>query len=79
MTNKSAQRRKRYRSYLLRLWQEGAGDPPGGEPPLWRASIERPGSTARLGFASLLDLFIFLEEETGSRSPELDTSESEEE
>jgi hypothetical protein len=60
---------RRYLAYLLRLWQEsgGSGDPL-GDPPLWRASLERPQSGERLGFASLKDLFAFLEEETGLRS-----------
>jgi len=60
---------RRYLSYLLRLWQESAGDLPGGSPrddaPLWRASLERPQSAELLGFASLEDLFAFLENETG--------------
>jgi hypothetical protein len=75
---------RRYRAYLLRLWQEGGtrrgdplgvplgGSPPGdplGERPHWRASLERPQGGGRLGFASLADLFAFLEEETGSGSP----------
>ena len=55
--------KRRYLSYLLRLWQESSGDPP-----LWRASLERPQSEELRGFASLADLFAFLEEETGSSS-----------
>jgi hypothetical protein len=50
----------RYQSYLLRLWQERAGDPR-----QWRASLERPLTGERLGFASLGDLIRFLEDETG--------------
>jgi hypothetical protein len=65
---KPMRQKRRYLAYLLRLWQEGAS--PGGkalgERPLWRASLERPQSGERLGFASLEDLFSFLEEETGS-------------
>ena len=64
-------------SYLLRLWQEGAGDLPGGEPPLWRASLERPQGDMRQGFANLADLFAFLESETGSRPPDPERSEGE--
>ena len=56
--------KRRYLSYLLRLWQEGADDPP-----LWRASLERPQGGDRLYFASLADLFALLEKETGSGSP----------
>jgi hypothetical protein len=59
---------RRYLAYLLRLWQESGGDPP-RDPPLWRASLERPQSGDRLGFASLADLFAFLDNETGSSSP----------
>jgi hypothetical protein len=59
--------RRRYLSYLLRLWQEGAD-----VPPLWRASLERSQGGDRLGFASLADLFAFLEDETGSSSPGLE-------
>ncbi len=60
---------KRYLAYLLRLWQESAGDLPGGEAPLWRASLERPQSDERQGFANLADLFVFLEKETQSSLP----------
>ena len=55
---------RRYLAYLLRLWQEGDGDPP-----QWRASLERPQSGDRLGFASLADLVAFLECETKSSPP----------
>jgi hypothetical protein len=48
----------RYLAFLLRLWQEG-----GVDPPLWRASLESPQSSERRGFASLADLFTFLEKE----------------
>jgi len=60
---------KRYLAYLLRLWQESAGDLPGGEAPLWRASLEKPQSDERQGFASLENLFTFLENETRSSLP----------
>jgi hypothetical protein len=56
--------KRRYLSYLLRLWPEG-----GGERPLWRASLERPQGGGRLGFATLEDLYAYLEGQTGSRSP----------
>jgi hypothetical protein len=56
--------RRRYLSYLLRLWQESPG-----EPPLWRASLERPQAGDRLGFASLVDLFDYLAKETGTSPP----------
>jgi hypothetical protein len=56
---------RQYLSYLLRLWQASAGDPP-RDSPLWRASLESSQTGTRLGFASLGELFAFLEEETGS-------------
>ncbi len=59
--------KSRYLSYLLRLWQEN-----GGDLPLWRASLERPQEVDRLGFASLAELFAYLEEETGVSRPGLE-------
>jgi hypothetical protein len=50
---------KRYLSFLLRLWQTSSD----GEQ-IWRASLESPGSETRQGFASLQDLFEFLETQT---------------
>ncbi|MCB0167533.1 MAG: hypothetical protein KDI79_25110 [Anaerolineae bacterium] len=50
---------QRYVSYLLRLWpisSEGRL--------LWRASLESPKTGQRLGFANLVELFTFLENET---------------
>ena len=67
---------RRYLSYLLRLWQESPGTPP-RDPPLWRASLERPQSDERQGFASLADLFAFLEKETESSLPGSEDSEEE--
>ena len=73
MTDKPAKQQRRYLSYLLRLWQESGGDPAHGNaprsPPLWRASLERPQGGERLGFASLADLFAFLQNETGLGLP----------
>lgn len=43
-----------YRSYLLRVWQEGkAGDS-------WRASLQSAATGERQGFASLDDLFGYI-------------------
>jgi hypothetical protein len=56
---------RRYVAYLLRLWQEG-----GGDPPQWRASLEKPQTGCRLGFASLEELLAFLEYETKSSPPD---------
>jgi hypothetical protein len=69
MAEKPVKPQRRYLSYLLRLWRENSGDPPGGDPPLWRASLEGPQDSERLSFASLVDLFHFLEKETGAVSP----------
>jgi hypothetical protein len=49
----------RYLSYMLRLWETNSEDEH-----IWRASLERPGSGKRLGFASLEELFSFLKAET---------------
>lgn len=73
MAEKPTQQR-RYLSYLLRVWQESAGDLAGGDAPLWRASLESPHTGARLCFASLGDLLAFLERETGTSSPGLERS-----
>jgi hypothetical protein len=70
LAEKSMIQRKRYLSYLLRLWQESNGGA-SGEAPLWRATLEKPQTGDRLGFASLADLFAFLEEETGAGPPGL--------
>jgi hypothetical protein len=55
---------RRYLSYLLRLWQEL-----GGDPAVWRASLESPRSEERRGFAGLDELVGFLREQTGRASP----------
>lgn len=41
----------RYHSFLIRFWQERAGD--GLAPPVWRFSLEEPRTGERLAFASL--------------------------
>jgi hypothetical protein len=53
--------RKRYKSYLLRLWQAGSG----GEQQ-WRASLEDARGGERIGFATLNDLCAFLRRQTGT-------------
>jgi len=55
--------RRRYLSYLLRLWQTDDG-----ETQVWRASLDSPGTRKRQGFASLEELFSFLEGQTRSQS-----------
>ncbi|MGD8793689.1 MAG: hypothetical protein PVF47_14135 [Anaerolineae bacterium] len=54
------ERRRGYVAYLLRLWQVEEG-----EHAPWRASLESPQTGTRQGFASLVDLFTFLEKQTG--------------
>ena len=60
-----AGRERPYLAYLLRLWLvEGDG-------PVWRASLENPTTAERHGFASLGQLFSFLEAETRDRARDL--------
>ena len=65
-----------YLAYLLRLWRVNDLKQ-GGEKDedSWRASLEDPRTGRRVGFATLLELFVFIEEitqslETGSRPPD---------
>jgi hypothetical protein len=51
---------RRYRAYLLRLWQVAGED---GHP-IWRAALEDARTGERRGFADLARLFAFLEEQT---------------
>jgi hypothetical protein len=51
--------RRRYISYLLRLWQTQRE---GGL--VWRISLESPTTGERQGFAGLAELCVFLERET---------------
>jgi hypothetical protein len=53
--------RRRYVSYLLRLWQVQSE-----EGLVWRASLEHASTGERRGFAGLEDLCAFLEQETTS-------------
>jgi hypothetical protein len=50
------EKERRYLSFMLRLWQTSSD----GEQ-VWRASLESPGTGERRGFASLEDLFDYLE------------------
>jgi hypothetical protein len=70
LAEKLMTQRRRYLSYLLRLWQEsgGASDLP-GKAPVWRASLESPQSDECQGFASLNELVAFLREQTGGALP----------
>lgn len=49
-----------YQSYLLRMWLAGDKDKM-----VWRASLESPHSGERTNFATLEELFSFLERQTG--------------
>jgi hypothetical protein len=66
-------RRREYFSYLVRIWwsDRGAGE-------TWRASVECPLTGARRGFASLKDLFAFLEAVTRQAAQERSDNEPEE-
>lgn len=57
-----AKPQRRYHSYLLRMWQTSDE-----KKQIWRASLESPGSGERQGFASLEDLFDFLQAQTEPR------------
>ncbi len=50
---------QQYRSYLLRLWCEASDR-------AWRASLQDPRTSKRIGFASLEQLFAFLMEQVDS-------------
>jgi len=56
-TREIVNRKKKYRSYLLRLWMD---DSNGNQ--VWRISLENPFSGERRGFASLKDLCAYLKE-----------------
>ena len=58
----------RYISCLLRLWQTNQGE---GQY-VWRASLEYPTSGERLGFASLAELFVYLESELSREEDEFE-------
>lgn len=58
-TSKGTREQPDYLSYLLRLWREGEGRA------TWRASLESSHTGERKGFASLDDLFGFLQEQIG--------------
>lgn len=50
---------RQYQSYLLRIWQTDDEDEP-----VWRALLECPGTGERHGFASMHDLYHFLDAQT---------------
>lgn len=54
-----ADRQHRYRTFLLRLWQERNGGKW-----VWRTSLEDPHSYLRKGFPDLAQLFAFIKQQT---------------
>jgi len=48
---------KKYRVYMLRLWKVETPDQS------WRASLEDPRTSERIGFATMEQLFAFLMEQ----------------
>jgi len=58
-TDGTDQDRRRYLSYLLRLWRTERGGAL-----VWLASLESAHTGERLGFANLAELVTFLEQET---------------
>ena len=53
--------KRRYKSYLLRLWSAGSG-----KEQEWRASLEDARGGERMGFGTLDDLCAFLRRQTGT-------------
>jgi hypothetical protein len=49
---------KDYIAYLLRMWRTRDG-----KQAAWRASLQQPGTQERLGFATLDELFAFLQQQ----------------
>ena len=62
---KPVDRKKKYRSYLLRLWAEDTNGKS-----TWRISLENPFSGERRGFASLKDLCAYLNEKIQEENEE---------
>lgn len=58
MTWRKANTPARYRAYLVRLWRDNPNEP-------WRASAQSVQSGELLRFATLQELFSFLEIHTG--------------
>ena len=66
---KPADRKKRYQSYLLRLWIENENGKQ-----VWRISLEDPFTGERRGFASRRDLCAFLEEKMSEKKENQEVS-----
>ena len=59
---KAMAEQRRYRAYLLRVWQADDAD---GRP-VWRAALEDARTGERRGFADLARLCAFLEQQAAS-------------
>ncbi|MDJ0752788.1 MAG: hypothetical protein QNJ45_04665 [Ardenticatenaceae bacterium] len=57
MTKNKPSDKRRYRTFILRSWQENRVD----HPPIWRFSLEMIGSKERYGFTDLNDVLAFLQ------------------
>ena len=64
--------KKKYRSYLLRLWVDDVNGKS-----VWRISLENPFSGERRGFASLKDLCAYLKEKMREENEKLEVSDEE--
>jgi hypothetical protein len=53
-------KRRRYLSYLLRMWQTSDG-----KETVWRALLQSPDGKERHGFASLEELTDFIKDQAG--------------
>ena len=63
---KETRKQNDYVSYMLRMWHDGGdeGPSPSKEAP-WRASLQSPRTGDLVGFASLEELFCFLQRQAG--------------
>ena len=65
-------RPKDYYAYLLRIWQDYNGEDIAPiQKKIWRASLQRPNEKKRLTFASLDELFHYLENQVLPESTSL--------
>ena len=60
--------KKNYRSYLLRLWKDNAVEDIGTQD--WHIALENPFTGERRRFATLKDLFNFLESQIQEKHDE---------
>ena len=63
---KDTGKQKDYVSYMLRMWQDSSDEEsPRSIGTLWRASLQSPHTGERVSFASLDELYGFLQRQTG--------------